>query len=257
MGKVEGIAGSYKKDEIAEIIAKANPEYKFSHWSGDGVTEENKEDNPLKIPVTKDLEITANFIKNEGLIEEALIPIEDTHIMGDWGRGSNYNNDPQILVKANAGPDGNLDPEGTFNDRKAFFKFDISDWTSAVSAEFKIYAEQADWDDAFDLRTIAVFDVTGEVWDSAELTWDNAPESLVNGGTLITQFDISGYEVRDVEGKWYSVDLTDLVKQHVENGASELSIRLEGRTGHHKSLVYFTSSEGNEETRPQLIVFGK
>jgi len=42
----------------------------------------------------------------------------------------------------------------------------------------------------------------------------------------------------------------------VESGAEELSIRLEGKTGHHKILVYFTSSEGDEVNRPTLVVGG-
>ena len=54
MGSVSG-AGEYAEGKTATLTANANPGYKFVNWSN-GST-----DNPLKITVTEDIEITANF----------------------------------------------------------------------------------------------------------------------------------------------------------------------------------------------------
>lgn len=54
MGTVSG-AGEYEEGKTATLTANANAGYKFVNWSN-GSTE-----NPLKITVTEDVEITANF----------------------------------------------------------------------------------------------------------------------------------------------------------------------------------------------------
>ena len=54
MGKVTG-AGEYEEGKTATLTAVPNPAYKFVNWSN-GST-----DNPLKITVTEDVELTANF----------------------------------------------------------------------------------------------------------------------------------------------------------------------------------------------------
>ena len=54
MGAVSGV-GEYAEGKTATLTANANPGYKFVNWSN-GST-----DNPLKINVTEDIEITANF----------------------------------------------------------------------------------------------------------------------------------------------------------------------------------------------------
>ena len=54
MGKVIG-AGEYEEGKTATLTAVPNPAYKFVNWSN-GST-----DNPLKITVTEDVEVTANF----------------------------------------------------------------------------------------------------------------------------------------------------------------------------------------------------
>ena len=54
MGTVSG-AGEYAEGKTATLTANANPGYKFVNWSN-GST-----DNPLKITVTEDVEVTANF----------------------------------------------------------------------------------------------------------------------------------------------------------------------------------------------------
>ena len=54
MGSVSG-AGEYAEGKTATLTANANPGYKFVNWSNAST------DNPLKITVTEDIEITANF----------------------------------------------------------------------------------------------------------------------------------------------------------------------------------------------------
>ena len=60
-GKVEGHKATYAKDAMTEITAKADEGYAFSHWTG--VSDGDKEDNPLEVVMTKDLTLGAVFVK--------------------------------------------------------------------------------------------------------------------------------------------------------------------------------------------------
>ena len=64
-GAVSGLGAAYKEGEVTDITAKPNSGYAFSHWTG--VSDGNKNDNPLKIAMTKDLTLSAVFVKTYDL----------------------------------------------------------------------------------------------------------------------------------------------------------------------------------------------
>jgi hypothetical protein len=128
--------------------------------------------------------------------------------------------------------------------RVAFIKFDISDLATLERAILRLYVEFVD---QLENRVISLYDVTGMEWSEWDLTWENAP---VTGGTFITARSVSNQA--DV---WYEFNLTQMVKQHVEQGSPEITIRIENSTSHWAGLVRFASREGRANT-PELSVIG-
>lgn len=250
MGSVEIATSYYEIGEVAELKAVANRGYQFGHWSGD-VPEEYIYDNPLSITVNDYLEVVANFEVFGGSGVFTIDAIADTFILGDWRSGDNYGERASLEIKLDA-----LDSENNSH-RKAFFAFDIGQWKVVQSATLKLYVEQADSPDALDLRTMAVYDVTNQGdWAENDLTWNNTPDELMTGGTLVNQFDVSGFDVAAENGKWYEVDVTELVKNHTSEGTSEISLRVESLTPHYVLQAYFTSREGAASNRPVLVIDG-
>ncbi len=246
-GTVVGVAKNYKKNDIAELTAKPNKGYKFTNWSGD-VPEENATDNPLLIAVTEELTITANFEINDEFITITFDPVADTHVTGDWRRGDNHGSEDAMLIK--------LDVPTSENNshRKAFLKFDIGTWASVESATLAFFATDAPGGE--DIRLIAFYDVTGEQWAEDELTWDNAPETLLEGGVPVTRLEVSAVEITEEKGKWYEIDLLDLVNDKLLSEETEIGLRLESETPMYDIQLYIASKEGPEETRPRLIISG-
>ena len=64
-GAVSGLGAAYKEGEVTDLTAKPNSGYAFSHWTG--VSDGNKNDNPLKVAMTKDLTLAAVFVKTYDL----------------------------------------------------------------------------------------------------------------------------------------------------------------------------------------------
>jgi len=246
MGEVTGVDSGYDKDAVTEITAVAKPGYIFSHW--EGVDEEFAKDNPLRITVTEDLEIEAVFEVDENFTIQSYDATDDTFIRLDWDSPTNHGNKERLEIKFDMNA-----PEDMGSSRISFLKFDIDEWSAIYSATFRIFAEADSENGTPDTITIAVYDVTGEdEWTQSELTGENASEDLIYGGTKITEFDAPGHNEAE---EWYEVDLTELVADYASEGTTEISLRLESVTNHFK-LVYFTSSEGREDTRPELVVVG-
>ncbi len=180
---------------------------------------------------------------------ESFIPIADTYAIGDWRSGDNFGEEEKLEIKLDA-----HDSENNSH-RKAFLKFNIGEWSKLTSATLNLFAEQTDSSDVLDIRTIAVYDVTNEEdWEEDDLTWDNASEGLLNRGTFIAEFDVSGLDVEAEDGKWYKVDVTELVKGYTLDNTEEISLRLESLTPHYALQVHFTSREGVEANRPILVI---
>lgn len=182
-------------------------------------------------------------------VVESFVSIADTYIIGDWRSNENFGEKENLELKLDA-----LDSENNSH-RKAFLKFNIGEWSEITSATLKLFAEQADSPDVLDIRAIAVYDVTKEEgWDETVLTWNNASAGLLNGGTFINEFSVSGPDVEAEDGRWYEVDVTELVKNYALDSIEEISLRLESLTPHYALQVYFTSREGAEANRPTLVI---
>ena len=113
-------------------------------------------------------------------------------------------------------------------------------YLATLTGDFRLYVEFVD-----QLKTSDFYDVTGMEWSGGS-TWENAPVT----GTFITARSVSNQA--DV---WYEFNLTQMVKQHVEQGSPEITIRIENSTSHWAGLVRFASREGRANT-PELSVIG-
>lgn len=128
--------------------------------------------------------------------------------------------------------------------RVAFIKFDVSGLASVERAVLRLYAE---WADELENRVISLFDVTGLEWSEWDLSWENASTA---GGAFIASRNVT-----NTPGVWYEFNVTQMVKQHVEQGATEITIRIECSTSHYVGMVRFTSREAKENS-PELSVIG-
>lgn len=164
-----------------------------------------------------------------------LEPIGDAFVRGGSSARNNYGAVGNLEVKLEQGND-----EMT---RIAFLKFDISDFQTIEQAILRLYVE---FSDQLENRIIGFYDVTGARWSEDDLTWESAP---LTDGAFVTSRNLS-----DESGLWYEINLTQLVKNHVEQGSDQVVIRIENRTSHWAGLVRFTSKEG--DNAPELSVIG-
>ena len=65
-GAVVGNKATYNPDEVTDIAAIPNDGYHFSKWTGD-VPKEKETEHPLKLKVTQNLSLAAEFLKNHTL----------------------------------------------------------------------------------------------------------------------------------------------------------------------------------------------
>ncbi|NMB39303.1 MAG: DNRLRE domain-containing protein [Firmicutes bacterium] len=165
-----------------------------------------------------------------------LEPEADAFVRGGGYSSNNYGSSANLEVK--------WERENESMTRVAFLKFDISNFATIERAILNLYVE---FSDQLENRVIAFYDATGAEWSEDDLTWENAP---LTDGTYITSRNVS-----DESGLWYEINLTQMVKNHVEQGHDEIIIRIENRTSHWAGLVRFTSKEGRENT-PELSVIG-
>jgi len=165
-----------------------------------------------------------------------LKPTADTFVRGGAYRSSLFGSRENLEVK--------LDRENEDMTRIAFMKFDISELATVEKAVLRLYVE---WADQLENRVIAIYDVTGFEWSERDLAWENAP---VVEGTLAASRSVS-----NAAGTWYEFNLTHMLKQHVEQGTSEITIRIETSTSHYAGMVRFSSREAQENS-PELSVIG-
>lgn len=165
-----------------------------------------------------------------------LKPTADAFVRGGAYRGSLFGSRENLEVK--------LDRENEGMTRVAFIKFDVSGLASVERAVLRLYAE---WADELENRVISLFDVTGLEWSEWDLSWENASTA---GGAFIASRNVT-----NTPGVWYEFNVTQMVKQHVEQGATEITIRIECSTSHYVGMVRFTSREAKENS-PELSVIG-
>lgn len=92
------------------------------------------------------------------------------------------------------------------------------------------------------VRTIKIYGVTDESWSQSSINYNNAPTA----GTYITSVNVS-----NKTGAWYEFDVTNYVKNHMQDKIVAFKLVNEG-TGTAGSLVSFVSSEGDAKYKPVL-----
>ena len=65
-------ADKIQSGSVVEIKAEPKEGYAFIEWKGDGITDKNKRDNPLKIKVDKNMKLEAVFVSEDELVFYAL-----------------------------------------------------------------------------------------------------------------------------------------------------------------------------------------
>jgi len=179
------------------------------------------------------LVVLVGLAMNVSAAEHVLNPIADTFVRDGWNAEENYGTVESLELKWES------DREGMT--RIAFITFDISDISSVERAKLRLYVE---WADQLEVRELAVWDMTGFEWSENELTWESAPSE---GGSLITYLGVPN--IPDI---WYDVDVTSILKDHVEEGASTFTVRIENISDHWGGLVNITSREGANPS--QLVI---
>jgi hyaluronate lyase len=157
-----------------------------------------------------------------------LAPIADSTVRG--GTSSDVNHGNAGVLKLYESTNANVK-------RKAYLKFDLSNYASISSATLQLYGVS---DAAAD---ISLYEVSDDTWTEAGITWNNAPAS---SGAAVASFQSS------TSGQLYQLNLTNLAQSHLA-GNGILTVLLETDTP--IALTDFNSKE-NALNQPQLIVTG-
>ncbi|WP_127585522.1 CBM96 family carbohydrate-binding protein [Paenibacillus koleovorans] len=121
--------------------------------------------------------------------------------------------------------------------RKAYLKFDLSQFASISGAALQLYGLS-------DVASqVSVYRVASDSWTESGLTWNNAPSS---SGAAVASFQTT------TSGKFYQLDLTALAQSEL-SGDGILSLVLQ--TGTSIAMTDINSKE-NGTYPPQLIVSG-
>lgn len=137
-----------------------------------------------------------------------------------------------------------------------FVKNDSVGWRSMGLVRFDLSGVDAEFVNAalqfyvMDGKTRPVeatlFDVSGQAWDEATMTWDNAPV----GGDEVAKFSVDSSD----NGQRISIDLTEYLKNKLEQGETEVSFRIEV-TGSSGSNSQFTLGSRENPGNEPIIVF--
>lgn len=137
-----------------------------------------------------------------------------------------------------------------------FVKNDSVGWRSMGLVRFDLSGVDAEFVNAalqfyvMDGKTTPVeatlFDVSGQAWDEATMTWDNAPV----GGDEVAKFSVDSSD----NGQRISIDLTEYLKNKLEQGETEVSFRIEV-TGSSGSNSQFTLGSRENPGNEPIIVF--
>jgi len=126
--------------------------------------------------------------------------------------------------------------------RVIFLKFDISEIESVEKATLRLFLEK---NDVLEFKTLAFYDITGEEWSEHEITWENAP---LEGGIHIRDAYTDNFE-----NVWLNVNITDMVRKHVEAGTKVISIRINHRDDHWGGTIFAPSKEA-AANNPELVI---
>lgn len=127
--------------------------------------------------------------------------------------------------------------------RKSFLLFDYSyKYTNQEVSEVRIRLHVKETGTE-PIRTIKVYGMSNESWDEDDITWKNQPKN----GTYITSFDVS-----NVADKWYEIDVTSYMKNHLWDKKATFMLVNDSDAGY-ESLVRFHSKEVRDRG-PRMVV---
>lgn len=166
--------------------------------------------------------------------EVVLYPIEDSYVKDGGDAATNFGASEQLQLKYESGREGFT--------RVIFLKFDISEIESVEKATLRLFLEK---NDVLEFKTLAFYDITGEEWSEHEITWENAP---LEGGIHIRDAYTDNFE-----NVWLNVNITDMVRKHVEAGTKVISIRINHRDDHWGGTIFAPSKEA-PANNPELVI---
>lgn len=166
--------------------------------------------------------------------EVVLYPIEDAYVRDGGDAATNFGASEQLQLKYDANSEGYT--------RVIFLKFDISEIESVEKATLRLFLE---FNDVLEFKTLAFYDITGQEWSEAEITWENAP---LEGGTHIRDAYTDNFS-----NVWLNVNITDMVRKHVEAGTEVISIRINHRDDHWGGTIFAPSREA-AANNPELVI---
>ena len=188
---------------------------------------------PAELTVKKDDKKAIEFVGTEKLVL-SLSPIEDAYVRGGGYASTNFGDSEQLQLKYEANNEDNT--------RVIFLKFDISEIESVEEATLRLFLE---FNDVLEFKTLAFYDITGQEWSEAEITWENAP---LEGGTHIRDAYTDNFS-----NVWLNVNITDMVRKHVEAGTKVISIRINHRDDHWGGTIFAPSREA-AANNPELVI---
>nr|WP_246362648.1 DNRLRE domain-containing protein [Paenibacillus alba] len=164
------------------------------------------------------------------MIEQKLVPTNDTYVNGGTKADINYGNDASLLVKTNSAD----------LTREALLKFDLGSVIQDIgSAELYVYASTNDGGGT--TVTNQLYSTDSEQWNEAETTWNSKPG---------VQDYLQSFTV-DRTPKWFKLDVTAYVKrQSAADKAASFLIRQEVQYGLNVSM----NSKENAANKPYLRI---
>ncbi|WP_127588308.1 polysaccharide lyase family 8 super-sandwich domain-containing protein [Paenibacillus koleovorans] len=157
---------------------------------------------------------------------EELEPTDDANVRGTPFENDNYGT--STLIRLYYATSDSVK-------RKAYLKFDLSDYASIDNATLQLYGVSTA------PALVRVYEVTNDTWSESTLTWSNAPAAI---GLSKASFTASA------AARYYQINLTELARSHLADGKLSLHLATPDAL-----LVDFNSKE-NASAHPVLIVTG-
>lgn len=162
----------------------------------------------MQIPA---IAVSTNVISDEaGTV--ILRPTDATYV-SQHGTDNDTNYYGESVMKVN-----NTSHNSGSNDwgQYGYMKFDIGGISKEriTSATLRVYVEN-DGDKSSSRRTVGIYDTCDKDWDGTTLTWSNNPYPYAK--TQLGTFEVNANGSSITDAGWREIDITDYVREHVEN----------------------------------------
>jgi uncharacterized delta-60 repeat protein len=155
----------------------------------------------------------------------------DAYVRDGSHANTNFGNATQLQVKQGA----------TGWNRDAYLRFDLSNVTSATSAQLRVFARLDNTQAAS--ASFNVFNADDTTWAEGQLTWNNRPPA---GTAVLDTQAVSG-----TAGAWYALDLTSFIQAQLAAGRKAVTLVLKGASASPSTIVIDSDEATN---KPQLVV---